>query len=139
MSDLVRRNVDSWADVLPSIGDLAAKVAGTDFVPEAMRGKPAVVAAAILYGRELGLEPMTALRSINVIKGTPSVKPEAMRGMVLAAGHDIRFPEMTATRCVAEGRRIGQEESRESSTPWMTPSGQACQGPINTPSIRARC
>ena len=110
MSDLVRRNVDSWADVLPSIGDLAAKVAGTDFVPEAMRGKPAVVAAAILYGRELGLEPMTALRSINVIKGTPSVKPEAMRGMVLAAGHDIRFPEMTATRCVAEGRRIGQEE-----------------------------
>lgn len=111
MTDLVRRNTDGWADVLPAVGDLAAKVAATDFVPDTMRGKPAVVAAAILYGREIGLEPMTALRSINVIKGKPALSSEAMRALVLAAGHDIRFVEMTATRCVIEGRRRGQEEA----------------------------
>jgi hypothetical protein len=95
---------------MPAVGDLASKIAGTDFVPEAMRGKPAVVAAAILYGRELGMEPMTALRSINVVKGKPSLSSEAMRALVLAAGHDIRIAEMTATRCVIEGRRRGQDE-----------------------------
>lgn len=110
MTELVKRNVDSWTEVLPAVDSLSKAISNTDFVPEAMRGKPAVVAAAILYGRELGLEPMIALRSINVIKGTPSVKPEAMRGMVLAAGHDLRFPDMTAARCVVEGRRAGSDE-----------------------------
>lgn len=110
MTDLVRRDTDGWAAVLPAIGDLAGKISGTDFVPDAMRGKPAAVAAAILFGRELGMEPMTALRAIAVIKGKPTLSAEAMRGLVLSHGHDIRFVEMTATRCVVEGRRRGQDE-----------------------------
>ena len=110
-TEIARRDTDGWADVLPAVGDLAGKVAQTEFVPEAMRGKPAVVAAAILYGRELGLEPMTSLRSVNIIKGRPALSAEAMRAMVLAAGHDIRFQEMTAARCVIVGRRKGQDES----------------------------
>ena len=111
MTDIVRRNTDTWTDVLPAVGDLAGKIAATDFVPDAMRGKPAVVAAAILYGRELGMEPMTALRSINVIKGKPALSSEAMRALILAAGHDLRFVEMTATRCIVEGKRRGQDEA----------------------------
>jgi hypothetical protein len=111
MSDLVKRDTDGWAAVLPAVGDLAGKVAQTEFVPDAMRGKPAVVAAAILYGRELGLEPMTSLRSVNIIKGRPALTAEAMRAMVLAAGHDIRFQEMTSARCVIIGRRKGQDDT----------------------------
>jgi hypothetical protein len=111
VSDLVKRDTDGWAAVLPAVGDLAGKVAQTEFVPDAMRGKPAVVAAAILYGRELGLEPMTSLRSVNIIKGRPALTAEAMRAMVLAAGHDIRFQEMTSARCVIVGRRKGQDET----------------------------
>lgn len=111
MSELVKRDTDGWADVLPAVGDLAGKVANTEFVPEAMRGKPAVVAAAILYGRELGLEPMTSLRSVNIIKGRPALTAEAMRAMVLAAGHHIAFQEMTGARCVIVGRRKGAEDS----------------------------
>lgn len=111
MSDLVRRDTDGWAGVLPAVGDLATKISQTEFVPEAMRGKPAVVAAAILYGRELGLEPMTSLRSVNIIKGRPALTAEAMRAMVLAAGHDIRFQEMTGARCIIVGRRKGQDDT----------------------------
>jgi hypothetical protein len=111
MTDIVRRDTDGWTDILPAVGDLAGKISGTEFVPESLRGKTAAVAAAILYGRELGLEPMTSLRSINVIKGKPTLSAEAMRAMVLAAGHDIRFAEMTAARCVIVGRRKGQEDS----------------------------
>lgn len=110
MSDLVRRDTDSWADVLPAVGNLAGKIAATDFVPDGMRGKTAVVAAAILYGRELGLGPMTSLRSINVIKGKPALSAEAMRAMILAAGHHISFREMTAARCVVDGRRKGESD-----------------------------
>lgn len=109
MSDLVKRDTDGWTDVLPAVGDLAAKIAQTEFVPEPMRGKPAVVAAAILYGRELGLAPMTSLRSVSLIKGRPALSSEAMRAMVLVHGHDIVFEEMTAARCVIAGRRRGQE------------------------------
>lgn len=109
MSDLVKRDTDGWVDVLPAVGDLAGKIASTDFVPDAMRGKPAVVAAAILYGRELDLPPMVSLRSINVIKGKPALSAEAMRAMILAAGHELTFQEMTSARCVIVGRRKGQD------------------------------
>jgi hypothetical protein len=34
-----------------------------------------------------------------------------MRAMVLAAGHDIRFQEMTSARCVIVGRRKGQDDT----------------------------
>jgi hypothetical protein len=111
MSDIVRRDTDGWAVVLPAVGDLATKIAQTEFVPDTLRGKPAAIAAAILYGRELGLEPMTSLRSINVIKGKPALSAEAMRAMVLAAGHHIAFEEMTASRCVIVGRRKGTDDT----------------------------
>ena len=111
MSDLVKRDTDGWTDVLPAVGDLAAKISQTEFVPDTMRGKPAVVAAAILYGRELGLAPMTSLRSVSLIKGRPALSSEAMRAMVLAAGHTIAFEEMSAARCVIIGRRRGSEDS----------------------------
>ena len=111
MSDLVKRDTDGWTDVLPAVGDLAAKISQTEFVPDTMRGKPAGVAAASLYGRELGLAPMTSLRSVSLIKGRPALSSEAMRAMVLAAGHTIAFEEMTAARCVIIGRRRGSEDS----------------------------
>lgn len=110
-TDIARRDTDSWVDVLPSVGDLAHKIAGTDFVPDAMRGKPAAVAAAILYGREIGLGPMQSLQSISVIKGKPSLSAESMRAMVLAAGHHMRFVEMTNTRCVVECQRANDTET----------------------------
>jgi hypothetical protein len=102
--------VDSWVPVLAAVGDLAAKIAGTDFVPEAMRGKPAAVAAAILAGREMGIGPMTALQNIHVIKGKPGQSAQLMRSLVLAAGHSIHYIETTDSRCVVEGRRMGEDE-----------------------------
>ncbi len=102
--------VDSWVEVLAPVGDLAIRIAGTDFVPESMRGKPAAVAAAILTGRELGIGPMTALRHVHVVKGKPGQSAELMRALVQKAGHSVRYVETTDTRCIVEGRRRGEEE-----------------------------
>ncbi len=101
--------VDSWVHILAPVGDLAAKIAGTDFVPRDFHGKPAAVAAAILFGRELGLPPMTTLKNTYVVHGTPDLSAEAQRALVLAAGHEIEFEEVTATRCKMRGRRTGSE------------------------------
>lgn len=101
---------DSWVAVIEPVGDLASKIADTDFVPKEFRRKPAAVAAAILYGREIGLQPMSSLRSVNVIHGTPSLESEAMRALILSHGHHLRFVETTATRCIMEGCRRGSEE-----------------------------
>ncbi|MGI5485190.1 hypothetical protein [Microtetraspora malaysiensis] len=105
-----RAEIDSWVGMLRPVGQLAADLAQTEFVPDSLRGRTAAVAAAILTGREMGVGPMVALRHIHVIKGNPGQSAELMRALVLAQGHQIRYPETTDTRCVVEGRRRGEED-----------------------------
>ena len=106
---VVARDTDSWAAQLPAVVDLARAIANTDFVPDAMRNNIAATSAAILYGREVGLPPMTALNNVNVIKGKPGLSAVIMRAQVLAAGHEIRQDESTNARCVLSGRRRGTD------------------------------
>ena len=102
--------VDGWVQMLPAVGDLAVKIASTEFVPTQLRGKPAAVAAAILSGRELGLAPLQSLQHVAIVQGRPSLSAEMCRALVVAAGHEIFFPERTTTRCHIRGRRRGQHE-----------------------------
>jgi hypothetical protein len=103
--ELQRTTTDDWFDVFPSIIKLAEYVSDTEFVPDAMRRRPAAVAAAVLTGRELGLPPMVALRHLFVVKGKVGQSAELMRALVLRAGHEIRYVESTDHRCIVEGRR----------------------------------
>jgi hypothetical protein len=102
--------LDSWMTAMADVVKLSEYIAETDFVPEAMRRKPAAVAAAILTGREMGIAPMAALRHIHVVKGKPGQSAELMRAMAQDAGHEIRYIDMTDTRVVVEGRRREQSE-----------------------------
>jgi len=87
----------------------------TDLVPITNTDTDSAVTAAILYGRELGLGPMTALQSVHVIKGTPSITAQMMRGLILAAGHDLEVTDATNTRAVVRGRRAGGTDWQEAS------------------------
>jgi hypothetical protein len=109
MTDIQVRDTDSWASILPAVGDLAGKISTTNFVPKSLRGKPAEIAACILTGREVGIGPMESLSKINVIDGRPSMSAELMRSLVMRDGHEIRYPTLTDTKVVAEGRRAGSE------------------------------
>lgn len=106
-------DTDSWVMVVQEVSRLAAVVADTEFVPKGLRGKPAAATAAMLYGREVGLPPMTALASTHVVEGRPGISAEAMRALVLASGHEIEFPESTGALCRARGRRAGRENWTE--------------------------
>jgi hypothetical protein len=103
-------DTDSWVSVVADIARLAQEIANTDFVPDAMRGKPAAVTAAILAGREMGIGPMTSLQHIHVIKGKPGQSAHLMRGLVLAAGHEMDPIEVTDSRAVVRGRRAGETD-----------------------------
>jgi len=64
-------------------------LAKADILPRAYRGKPANIIAAALTGRTHGWDLMMAIRLGHVIDGVWGMKPEAMLGLVRAAGHHV--------------------------------------------------
>lgn len=98
-----------WLTIQNPAIELANAIAGTQFVPDHFRSNPAAIAAAILYGDEVGLGPMQSLAKIAVINGTPTLASEAQRALILRAGHDLWIEESTPTRCTVAGRRRGSE------------------------------
>jgi hypothetical protein len=105
--------VDGWIGVAKDVSNLSDYIADTDFVPKALRNKPAAIAACILTGRELGIGPMASLKSIHMVLGVPSLSAEYKRARALAAGHQIVYDDTNATRCVVRGRRAGSDS-------WVT-------------------
>jgi hypothetical protein len=102
--------VDGWVERAASVFKLADHICDTDFVPDAYRGNAPAVAAAILAGRELGIGPMTSLRHVQIVKGSPSLSAEYKRARVLAAGHEFTILEINAQRCRVKGKRRGSSE-----------------------------
>lgn len=102
-------DVDGWITVVQQVAMLAERIADTDFVPDAMRRKPAAITAAILAGREMGVAPMTALQHINVIKGKPGQDALLMRALVLAKGHALDYGDCSDTRALVRGKRRSEE------------------------------
>jgi hypothetical protein len=97
-------------DLVATFGQLAGQIAKTEFVPKGLRGRPEAVLSAMLYGRELGLEPMTSLRLIQVVDGNVGLSAEGMRAVVAAHGHRIWVAERTETSVTVCGQRAGHPD-----------------------------
>jgi hypothetical protein len=102
---------------------LAQIIANTPFVPAAYRGRPEAVAAVLLYGQELGFEPLTALQLIDVVEGRPQLSSIGARARVLAGGHELEILESTGECCVVRGRRRGVD--RWTHVGWTIAMAQA--------------
>lgn len=89
-------------------------LATTAFVPASFSGRPEQVAAAIVTGLELGLTPMAALRSMDIINGTPALRANTLRAIALAKGHEMWVEESTSQRAIVKGRRRGSDQVQES-------------------------
>jgi hypothetical protein len=98
-------DLTAWAEQARQVHGIAKSLAGTSFVAKALQGRADEVTGIILAGRELGIAPMSALRSIDIIEGTPAMRAHALRGLVQAHGHEIWVEESTDTRAVVCGRR----------------------------------
>ncbi|WP_051362877.1 hypothetical protein [Amycolatopsis thermoflava] len=88
---------------------LAKALANTAFVPYQWRGKPDDVAAAILYGAAIGLDPMSALRALYVVNGNPGMYARQMAALVMSKGHTVRTVEVTDTSATVSGQRRGSD------------------------------
>lgn len=65
--------------------------------------------AVMMYGKELGIGPMEACQSIDVIQGKPTQKPQSMKAMVHRKLPSAIFRpiKMTAEECIYEAARPG--------------------------------
>lgn len=124
-TDLVRYDAQSSLELAPQAWGLAERIAQTDFVPPALRGKPEAVLACILAGHEAGVSPMQALAKIHVIEGRPAMSAELMRAIVLRAGHEIWLEESSSTKAIACGKRAGS--SRVSRVEWTMDDAKRAQ------------
>lgn len=108
-TDIVPYQQQSSLELAPDAWKLAEKIAGTDFVPTALRGKPEAVLACILAGHEAGVSPMQALAKIHIIEGRPAMSAELMRALVLRHGHELNYDSVSTTSVTAAGRRKGAD------------------------------
>lgn len=59
-------------------------------VPTRYKDKPNDLLAAILVGKELGVEPMEAINSLFIVKGQVTMTGKLMSALVHRAGHELR-------------------------------------------------
>lgn len=95
-------------DDLRTMITLADKLADTEFVPTALRKRPAAVLACIMAGREMSVGPMQSLQSIHIIGGRPTLSAQLMRALVLRSGNHFRTVEVTDEAVTVAGRRRGE-------------------------------
>ena len=80
--------------IIPQDIDQAYRLAqalsgGGDMIPRDFQKNPEKIMAAILKGMEIGLAPMQALSAIAIINGRPTIWGDALRALVLRAGHMV--------------------------------------------------
>lgn len=83
------------AQAMTAAKQLGDALAGTDMVPADYKGKPGNAAAAILYGAELGLNPIQSLQQIFVVQGKPAIY--ARTAVALVKRHGILVETMSST------------------------------------------
>lgn len=95
------------AAVMADAHALATAICRTSMVPKHFQGKPDDIAAAMLYGSSLGLDPMQAVRAIYIVHGAPGLYAKSMAGLAAAAGHETWTTESTDESVTVCGRRKG--------------------------------
>lgn len=101
----IERKLDTPVDEAPLTFKMIQSIAATSMVPAAYRGKPMEIVAAVLTGRELGLPPFEAMRSIDVIDGKPNLSAELTLRLLREKGHKVKVVEAGPERVSLKGIR----------------------------------
>lgn len=115
----------AWAKAAQAAHQLARALAWTTFVPKQFQaalardedGQNAAIGnatAAIMLGDELGLSPLSALRSIYTIGGTPALYARSMVALVQSHGHEVWTVEESDSKVTVAGKRRGSTKVEQS-------------------------
>lgn len=108
MSTALARSIDvTNFGTLDQLSNMLSKAA--DVCPKAFFGKPAAIAGVILFGQEVGLAPMMALRSVHVINGKMTMSAELMLTLALQRGIKKKWTEATNEAATLVLIRDGEE------------------------------
>lgn len=123
-----------------------------DACPKHFQGKPAMVGAVIMFGQELGLTPMVAVRSVCVISGTMTLKAELMLTLAIQRGVGADWTENTneaATLVLSRGGktflpvRFTLEDAKRAellgNATWKKYPGNMLRARAITNAIRMHC
>lgn len=91
------------AEVYNTAWKLAGQLVQTTMVPKRFFKKQGDATAAILYGAELGLNPIQSLQRVIPIHGMPSLEARTMVGLLKAAGYRIRTKSQSDESVTVEG------------------------------------
>lgn len=108
--DAAVNRLAQWAQSADAAYQVAVRLSESAFVPQQFRGKPVETTAAILAGLEVGLSPMQAIRSFDIIQGQAAPRAITLRALVQSQGHEMVLVESNSQRCKMKGRRRGSDE-----------------------------
>lgn len=89
--------------------ELARVLSQAQIIPSSLRGKPNDVAAIVLHGASLGIDAMSAIRSMHIIEGKPTLSADLMAGLAKRSTACEYFMLVESTDAVAtyETKRRG--------------------------------
>jgi hypothetical protein len=114
------------AEMMGMAYDLATKMCRTQLVPTRFRGKPEDAAAAILYGAELGLNPIQSLQRVVPIHGMPTLEARTMVALLKSA----------ATRSKPSNNPMRKSPSKDTTS---TANATCRSGRSNVPTKPSTC
>jgi len=107
-------------DALESLYKATETLSKSQMIPYHLRGKSADIFAILVMGQELNIAPMTALNSINVIQGKPTISPQLMIALTRAkfpnAYIEIKIDDENKTATCSTARDMAQKELAYTST-----------------------
>ncbi|UVF60333.1 RecT-like ssDNA binding protein [Gordonia phage Murp] len=103
------------AKAMGAARELAEVMCNSELVPAIYRRKPDNGAAAILYGAEIGLNPIQSLQQVFVVHGTPAVYARTMVALLHRHGYIIETLSSTDEAVSVRGTdpRTGRVEEAE--------------------------
>lgn len=71
--------------------------------------EPGAIAALMLTGLELGMQPMEAIRGLHLVNGRVIISADAMLALVMRRGVKVAWHEVSDAKATIEMRRDGSE------------------------------
>jgi hypothetical protein len=102
------------AEVWSTMMKMAKVLAQSALIPVSLQNKPSDVFVVLMKGRAHGLEPMTALENINVIRGKAVMSADCAVGIARASGlcEYFRQIESTKEKATYETKRRGDSQPK---------------------------
>lgn len=135
-SDSALNMLRQHVDAMKVAYEFVTPMVRTTMVPDRYRNKPDEATAAVLYGNELGLNPIQSMQRIIVIHGMPTLEARTMVALLMRRGYLFQTVETTDDVVTVEGWGLRGQYERSSWTIERAHRAGYVPTPINDASLK---